>query len=121
MNLGIILLVFAFQVILALVVLVVLMNYLSKELMEVALEQFDALKPPQEGSVVKEIVVMSHAPLNDAVSYRFKSIVARKFKSVPIHFTTDSSLKGGVLITAGATVIDCSTKKRLEKLWGARA
>lgn len=120
MNFGIIILVFAFQVILALIVIAVLMDRLSKELIEVALEQFDALKLPQDNAPLKEIVVISHAPLNDATSYRFKSIVARKFKGVPLSFSADNRIKGGVMIMAGESVIDCSSKKRLEKLWGAR-
>ncbi len=119
MNLGIVFLVLALQVVLALIVIAVLMRSLGKELTEAALEQFEALKAPTDNDRFKEIVVISHAPLTDVVSYRFKSIVARKFKGVPIRFSTDSSLKGGVLIMAGAMVIDFSSKKRLEKLWGA--
>lgn len=121
MNLGIIFLVLALQLVLAFIVIAVLMRSLSKELTEVALEQFEALKSPPDAGQFKEILVLSHAPLTDGVSYRFKSIGARKFKGVPIRFSTDSSLKGGVLIMAGATAIDCSSKKRLEKLWGVRA
>lgn len=119
MNLGIIFLVLALQVVLAFIVIAVLMRSLGKELTEVALEQFDALKAPPDIGKFKEVVVISHVPLTDLVSYRFKSIVARKFKGVPIRFLTDSSLKGGVLIMAGATVMDLSSRKRLEKLWGA--
>lgn len=118
MNFGIIFFVFALQLVMALIVIAVLMHLLGRELTEAALEELEGLKSPQDAGGIKSVAVVSHAQLSNENVSRIKSVVGRKFKGASVEFSTDNTLQGGVMVRAGATVIDCSVKKRLEKLWG---
>ena len=120
MTLGILLVVLVLQLLLALIVVVVLRRSLGKELMGLALEQFETLRLQGDWAQLKEIGVVSCAPLEDAVATRIKSIAAKRFNGAALKFSTDSALKGGMKIMIGATVIDCSSKSRLDSLWGGK-
>jgi F0F1-type ATP synthase delta subunit len=120
MTLGIILVVLVVQVLLALIVVVVLRRSLGKELTGVALEQFETVRLQEDSAQLKEIIVVSCSPLEDAVTSRIKAIAVKRFNGVALKFSTDTTLKGGMKITIGATVIDCSSKNRLDSLWGGK-
>ena len=118
MNFGIIFVIFVLQIVLALIVVIVLKRSLGKELTQVALERFEVLKYEKDIAQLKEITVVSHAPLEALVEARIKAVVNKKFKGISLNLTTDNALKGGILIVVGTTVIDCSAKSRLDVLWG---
>lgn len=120
MNFGIVFVVVVLQIVLALIVVVILKRLLGKELTQVALERFEALKFQGDITQLKEIVVVSHALLDGLVEARIKAVVVKKFKGIPLNLTTDNTLKGGIRIIVGATVIDCSAKSRLDVLWGGK-
>lgn len=118
MNFGIVLVVFVLQVVLALIVVFVLKKFLSRELIDVALERFEVLKYQGDLAQLKEISVVSHKPLDGSVQARIKAVAGQRFKGIPLNFSTDSTLKGGLTITVGSTIIDNSTSNRLNALWG---
>lgn len=120
MGLGILWIVLILQVFLILIVVAVLKRSLSKELMQVALERFETLKPQEDLTQLKEISVVSHAILDDRVLSRLKTIAAKKFKDVPLTLSTDTAIKGGLRILVGQTIIDCSIQSRLGSLWGGK-
>ena len=120
MTLGIILVVLVLQVLLALIVVVVLRRSLGKELTSVALEQFETVRLQEDSAQLKEIIVVSCAPLEDAVLSRIKAIAAKRFNGTALRLSTDGALKGGMKIMIGTTVIDCSSKNRLDSLWGGK-
>jgi F0F1-type ATP synthase delta subunit len=120
MNLGIIFLIFGLQVVSALIVIFVLKKLLDRELIESALEQFEVLKCQEDPVQLKNINVVGHKAMSGEVESRFKHIAARRFKEIPIKFSTDPSLKGGVLVLIGGTKIDCSLSDRLERLFAPR-
>jgi F0F1-type ATP synthase delta subunit len=120
MAFGIFLVVLVLQGLLALIVVVVLRRSLGKELTGVALEQFETLRLQEDSAQLKEIIVVSCAPLEDAVALRIKAIAAKRFNGTALKFSTDTTLKGGMKIMIGATVIDCSSKNRLDSLWGRK-
>ena len=120
MNFGIIFVIFVLQIVLALIVVIVLKRSLGKELTQVALERFEVLKYEKDIAQLKEIVVVSHTPLEASAEARIKAVAVKKFKGIPLNFATDSALKGGIRIIVGATVIDCSAKSRLDVLWGGK-
>jgi|CXWL01.1.fsa_nt_gi F0F1-type ATP synthase delta subunit len=116
MALGILLVVLVLQALLALIIVVVLRHSLGKELMSVALEQFETLRLQEDSAQLKEIAVVSFAPLDESVAARIKAIAAKRFNGTALKFSTDSALKGGMKIMLGTTVIDCSSKNRLDFL-----
>jgi len=120
MALGIFLAVLVLQMILALIVIVVLKRFFGKELIQVALERFETLRPQEDLAQLKEITVVSCAPLEEVIASRVKAIAAKRFKGASLIFSTDSVLQGGMKIMIGGTVIDCSSKNRLNFLWGGK-
>ena len=118
MNFGIIFVVIGMQAFLALIVMFVLKKYLDRELIDVALERFETLKYQGDLAQLKEILVVSHRPLNEFVQARIKAVADKRFKGVALNLSTDTALKGGVMIVVGAVVIDNSTRQRLDALWG---
>lgn len=120
MNFGIIFVVFILQVVLALIVVAVLKRFLGRELTKVALERFETLKPQEDTAELKEIAVFSHSPLDPSVEARIKAVAAKKFKGIPLNLAVNDALQGGVVIIIGSNVIDCSSKTRLNHLWGGQ-
>ncbi|GEM_PF-4974151 len=120
MNFGIVFVVFVLQAFLALVVVVFLKKFLGRELIEVALERFETLKYQGDLAQLKEIVVVSHKALDESIQTRIKAVAGKRFKGVPLNFSTDSALKGGLTIVVGSSVIDNSTSSRLNALWGGK-
>jgi F0F1-type ATP synthase delta subunit len=120
MNFGIIFLLFALQIVVALIVSLVLKKLLDRELIESALEQFEVLKYQGDSALIKTISVVGHKDLAAELQTRFKSVAARRFKGVAVSFSADRELKGGVKITLNDAVIDCTLRDRLQKLFAGR-
>ena len=120
MNFGIIFLVLALQIVFALIVVVFLKKYLDRELIEAALEHFEGLRYQGDLTQLKEISVVSHKALNESVQSRIKNIAAKRFRGIPLNFSTNEALGGGILIVVGQNIINNSTRHRLNALWGGR-
>ncbi len=120
MNFGIIFLIFALQVVAALIVMAVLKKLLDRELIESALEQFEVMKYQGDSAWLKTITIVGHKPLGVEIQARFKSIAVRRFKGVVLDFSSDAELKGGVKVALQDIVIDCSLSDRLKKLFADR-
>ena len=96
----------------------VLKKVLDRELIQTAIEEFETLKYQGDLVQLKEIVVVSYKDLDDAVQARIKAVADKRFKGIPLNLSTDSMLKGGIRIVVGQTVIDNTSRKRLNALWG---
>ena len=118
MNFGIVFVVFVLQVFLALVVVIILKKFLDRELVEAALERFETLKYQGDWAQLKEIVVVSHKILDESIQARIKAVAGQRYQGVPLNFSTDSTLKGGLMIIVGSSIIDNSASNRLNALWG---
>jgi F0F1-type ATP synthase delta subunit len=118
MNFNIIFLILGLQVVLALIVIAVLKKLLDRELVESALEQFEVFKYQGDLSRIKKIAVVGHKEIRPEIQTRFKNIAARRFKDIPIDFSTDMTLKGGVKVLMAEAQIDCTLSDRLQRLFG---
>ena len=111
---GILLIIFFIQCVIAVVAIFILKKLLDKELMEAALEKLESCKASEE---VKEISVHSATEINPEYKSRIQSVCKRKFAQARLDILLDPLLKGGVVIKAGEYSLDFSLSNRLQNFW----
>jgi F0F1-type ATP synthase delta subunit len=102
------------QCVFAIIVIFVLKKLLDRELMRVALEEFESCKVSSD---TKEIAVCSASRINDEFKNHFESIRQRKMPQAKLNFQEDVAIKGGVVIAVGDDLLDFSLSSRLQHFW----
>ena len=111
---GTLLMVLLGQCVFAVVVILVLKKLLDRELMNAALEKFEAC---QSSLTIKEISVFSASAINEDFKGHLESIRKRKMPSAHLNFQQNAELRGGVVIAAGDALLDFSLASRLQNFW----
>lgn len=76
---------------------------------------FEETKAQYEKS--SQVSVVSAMPLSSSLQSQVKTLLEKRFGSeVSLVFSEDKRLMGGMLISSGDWVMDCSVKNQLEKL-----
>jgi len=103
------------QCVFAVIAVFVLKNFLDKELMNAALEEFESVKNSAE---IKEIHVKFASTMpRDEFKNHIESLRRRKFSQAVLSFQEDGTIKGGVVITLGDLLLDFSLSSRLKNFW----
>jgi len=102
------------QCVFVMAVVFILKMLLDKELMQSALEKFGSCKDSHE---IKEIVVCSASKISEALKSDLESIRKNKMPQANFNFLEDPSLKGGIVIKIGDTLLDFSLQSRLQHFW----
>jgi F0F1-type ATP synthase delta subunit len=108
--------IFFWQCFVAFIVVCVLKVILDRNLIDVALRQFDFLAARKGPGQVKKVNVLSHKVLSPKNKLKVTSISARHLgPNVELVFLTDKAILGGIVIYLDEEKINFSLKDRLRE------
>jgi len=112
--------IFICQLILISLILFILKLLLEHKLVESAIRSLEVWESgcdeDERPPAPKDIKVVSHRPLNSSRKQRILRATLNNFGSeAKVDFSLNKKLLGGVVITFGDEVIECSTRDRLEQ------
>ena len=105
------------QILIALVVAIVLKKILNRELLELAVQQFERMRLDEEASKVGTIKIISSKPLPEKLTLRLKTASEHHFQKAFLNFECQAGLQGGMIIHLGIETLDFSLKSRWRHLW----
>jgi F0F1-type ATP synthase delta subunit len=108
---------FIVQVVFIGIIVLVLRKVLDGILIENAVKHFETMKTDENLRKIPEIVVLSSHGLSSAIQNRIQRAVKRNFEAPKVVHKIDKSLKGGIIINLGKSIIDGSLITRWSMMW----
>jgi F0F1-type ATP synthase delta subunit len=106
------------QALLVVPVFFLLWIVLQKELLSVALEKFAELRLAPGQDQVDQVNIVTASRLSLRQKESWTQAVRQRFGSVPVNFLENRELGGGVILQAGAVVLDHSLALWFRRLQG---
>ena len=98
-----------------------LKHSLQKNLVEMAIHQFEMLLPHDLDPAINEIKVVAFSPLSLSLQERLRHSAIKKLrKEVRVSVMQDKGIKGGLIIKCGSKIIDTSLINRLKECGWAK-